>query len=192
MSEKTNLHWSFNHDRKEQGQSPDFAQQFCSLVEGTLATTVSGDRGGEVTRYTILPNFRRGYKGPADGDDLSVGEVVIRRTVGGENRLNYSVVYRNAASGELMDMQFTSNRDAFRTLTGTWSVQVENCAGDGYKEFSCDGRLEEDGSTTCCAIAQLGKANSGILGCTSRIRRNADTVLVGATTDAKKKGLADE
>ena len=146
MSETTNLHWSFNHDRKEQGQSPDFAQQFCSLVEGTLATTVSGDRGGEVTRYTILPNFRRGYKGPADGDDLSVGEVVIRRTVEGENRLNYSVVYRNAASGELMDMQFTSNRDAFRTLTGTWSVQVENCAGDGYKEFACDGRLEENGS----------------------------------------------
>ena len=146
MNETTNLHWSFNHDRKEQGQSPDFAQQFCSLVEGTLATTVSGDRGGEVTRYTILPNFRRGYKGPADGDDLSVGEVVIRRTVGGENRLNYSVVYRNAASGELMDMQFASNRDAFRTLTGSWSVQVENCAGDGYKEFACDGRLEENGS----------------------------------------------
>jgi len=146
MSETTNLHWSFNHDRKGQGQSPDFVQQFRSLVKGTLKATASGDHGGEVTRYTILPNFRRGYKGPADGDDLSVGEVVIRQTVEDENRLNYSVVYRNAASGELMDMQFTSDRDAFRTLTGTWSVQVENCAGDGYKEFSCDGRLEENGS----------------------------------------------
>lgn len=146
MSETTNLHWSFNHDRKEQGQSPDFAQQFCSLVKGTLEAKAGGSLGDNVTRYTILPNFRRGYKGPADGDDLSVGEVVIRRTVGGENRLNYSVVYRNAASGELMDMQFASNRDAFRTLTGTWSVQVENCAGDGYKEFACDGRLEENGS----------------------------------------------
>lgn len=144
MSETTNLHWSFNHDRT--GQSPDFAQQLRSIVKGTLEATVSGDRGGEVTRYTILPNFRGGYKGRAGGDDLSVGEVVIRRTVGGENRLNYSVVYRNAASGELMDMQFASNRDVFRTLTGTWSVQVENCAGDGYKEFACDGRLEEDGS----------------------------------------------
>ena len=146
MSETTNLHWSFNHDRAGQGQSPDFAQQFRSLVKGTLATTVSGDHEGEVTRYTILPNFRRGYKGPADGDDLSVGEAVIHRMVEDENRLNYSVVYRNAASGELMDMQFTSNRDAFRTLTGTWSVQVENCAGDGYKEFSCNGRMEENGS----------------------------------------------
>lgn len=162
MSETTNLHWSFNHDRKEQGQSPDFAQQFCSLVEGTLATTVSGDRGGEVTRYTNLPNFRRGYKGPADGDDLSVGEVVIRRMVEDENRLNYSVVYRNAASGELMDMQFASNRDVFRTLTGTWSVQVENCAGDGYKEFACDGRIEEDGSvflTTNGLDLQAGSAD---------------------------------
>ena len=146
MSETTNLHWSFNHDRVGQGQSPDFAQQFCSLVKGTLEATASEDQGDEVTRYTILPNFRRGYKGPADGDDLSVGEVVIRQTVEDENRLNYSVVYRNAASGELMDMQFTSNRNAFRTLTGTWSVHVENCAGDGYKEFSCDGRLEENGS----------------------------------------------
>ena len=178
MSDTANLHWSFNHDRKEQGQSPDFAQQFCSLVEETLATTVPGDRGDNVTRYTILPNFRRGYKGPADGDDLSVGEVVIRRTVGGENRLNYSVVYRNAASGELMDMQFTSNRDAFRTLTGTWSVQVENCVGDGYKEFSCDGRLEDDGPTACCAIAQLGKANSGVLGCSSRVGGDADKAVI--------------
>ena len=144
MSETTNLHWSFNHDRM--GQSPAFAQQLRSLVKGTLEATASGDRGGEVSRYTILPNFRSGYKGRADGDDLSVGEVVIRRTVEGENCLNYSVVYRNAASGELMDMQFASNRDVFRTLTGTWSVQVENCAGDGYKEFACDGRLEEDGS----------------------------------------------
>ena len=144
MRETTNLHWSFNHDRT--GQSPDFAQQLRSLVEGTLEATASGDLGGEVSRYTILPNFRGGYKGRADGDDLSVGEVVIRRTVEGENCLNYSVVYRNVASGELMDMQFASNRDVFRTLTGTWSVQVENCAGDGYKEFACGGRLEEDGS----------------------------------------------
>ncbi len=162
MSETINLHWSFNHDRKEQGQSPDFAQQFRSLVKGTLEATASGDHGGEVTRYTILPNFRRGYKGPADGDDLSVGEVVIRQTVRGENRLNYSVVYRNAASGELMDMQFASNRDAFRTLTGTWSVHVENCAGDGYKEFSCDGHLEEDGSvflTTNGLDLQAGSAD---------------------------------
>jgi hypothetical protein len=144
MNETTNLHWSFNHDRT--GQSPDFAQQLRSLIKGTLETTASGDHGDEVTHYTILPNFRSGYKGQAGGNDLSVGEVVIRRTVESENRLNYSVVYRNAASGELMDMQFVSNRDAFRTLTGSWSVQVENCAGDGYKEFSCDGRLEEDGS----------------------------------------------
>ena len=144
MSETTNLHWSFNHDRT--GQSPDFAQQLRSLVKGTLEATASGDRGGEVSRYTILPNFRGGYKGQTEDNDLSVGEVVIRRTVEGENRLHYSVVYRNVASGELMDMQFTSNRDVFRTLTGTWSVQVENCAGDGYKEFACDGRLEEDGS----------------------------------------------
>ena len=144
MSDTTNLHWSFNHDRT--GQSPDFAQQLRSLVKGTLATTASMAHGGEVTRYTILPNFRGGYKGPADDDDLSVGEVAIRRTVEDENRLHYSVVYRNVASGELMDMQFTSNRDAFRTLSGTWSVRVENCAGDGYKEFSCGGRLEEDGS----------------------------------------------
>lgn len=144
MSETTNLHWSFNHDRT--GQSPDFAQQLRSLVEGTLAATASGDRGGEVTRYTILPNFRGGYKGQADSNDLSVGEVVIRRSAEGEDRLHYSVVYRNVASGELMDMQFTSNRDAFRTLNGTWSVRVENCAGDGYKEFACDGHLEEDGS----------------------------------------------
>ena len=160
MSETTNLHWSFNHDRTE--QSPDFAQQLRSLVKGTLEATASEDRGDEVTRYTILPNFRRGYKGPADGDDLSVGEVVIRRTVEDENRLNYSVVYRNAASGELMDMQFTSDRNAFRTLTGTWSVHVENCAGDGYKEFACDGRLEEDGSvflTTNGLDLQAGSAD---------------------------------
>ena len=32
MSETTNLHWSFNHDRA--GQSPDFAQQLRSLVKG--------------------------------------------------------------------------------------------------------------------------------------------------------------
>ena len=144
MSETTNLHWSFNHDRT--GQSPDFAQQLRSLVKGTQETTASGDHGGEVTRYTILPNFRGGYKGRAEDNDLSVGEVVIRRSAEGENRLHYSVVYRNVASGELMDMQFISGRDAFRTLNGAWSVRVENCAGDGYKEFSCDGRLEEDGS----------------------------------------------
>ena len=161
MSEKTNLHWSFNHDRVGQGQSPDFAQQFRSLVKETLEATASGDRGGEVTRYTILPNFRRGYKGPADGDDLSVGEVVIRQMVEDENRLNYSVVYRNAASGELMDMQFTSDRDAFRTLTGTWSVQVENCAGDGYKAFSCDGRLEENGSVFLTTNGLDLRAGSG-------------------------------
>ena len=144
MSETTNLHWSFNHDRT--GQSPDFAQQLRSLVKGTQETTASGDHGGEVTRYTILPNFRGGYKGRADSNDLSVGEVVIRRSAEGEDRLHYSVVYRNVASGELMDMQFVSDRDAFRTLNGAWSVRVENCAGDGYKEFFCDGRLEEDGS----------------------------------------------
>ncbi len=86
MSEKTNLHWSFNHDRKEQGQSPDFAQQLRSLVKGTLEATASEDQGGEVTRYTILPNFRRGYKGPADGDDLSVGEVVIRQKMDTDGR----------------------------------------------------------------------------------------------------------
>ena len=40
MSEVTNLHWSFNHDRVEQGQFPDFAQQFCSLVEGTMDADV--------------------------------------------------------------------------------------------------------------------------------------------------------
>jgi hypothetical protein len=84
MSETTNLHWSFNHDRTE--QSPDFAQQLRSLVKGTLETTASVAHGDEVTRYTILPNFRRGYKGRADGNDLSVGEVVIRRTVEGEKR----------------------------------------------------------------------------------------------------------
>lgn len=161
MGETTNLHWSFNHGRT--GQSPDFAQQLRSLVKGTLeAIADSVAHGGEVTRYTILPNFRRGYKGPADGDDLSVGEVVIRRMPEGENRLHYSVVYGNVASGELMDMQFTSNRDAFRTLTGNWSVQVENCAGDGYKEFACDGRLEEDGSvflTTNGLDLQAGSAD---------------------------------
>ena len=135
-----------SRQNRSRGNLQISAQQFRSLVKGTLEATASGDRGGEVTRYTILPNFRRGYKGPADGDGLSVGAVVIRRTVEDEKRLNYSVVYRNAASGELMDMQFTSKRDVFRTLTGTWSVQVENCAGDGYKEFSCDGRLEDDGS----------------------------------------------
>ncbi len=41
MSETTNLHWSFNHDRTE--QSPDFAQQLRSLVKGTLETTASSD-----------------------------------------------------------------------------------------------------------------------------------------------------
>lgn len=46
------------------------------------------------------------------------------------------------------------------------------------KEFSCDGRLEDDGSTACYAIAQLGKANSGILGCTSRVGGDADKAVI--------------
>lgn len=154
MNETTNLHWSFSHDGE--AQSPQFGQQLRSLVKDALEETADGEPaeartlGEQVTRYTILPNFRRGHKlRPCDTeevDDLAVGEVVVRRMAEGENCLNYSVGYRNVASGEILDLKFSSNTDAFRTLTGTWSVQVENFAGDGSKGFACDGRQEKDGT----------------------------------------------
>ncbi len=151
MAEGNGLHWSFNHDSAR--QTPYFAEQFFTAIKPNIGASRVGESADRVIDYyTVLPNFARGFKGSTgetkDGYDLKIGEVSINRNRDGADHWQYTVRSINTSSGEDLKLDYACRRDDYRTLVGDWKVKVENSAGDGYRQFACDGKLSSDGAVT--------------------------------------------
>jgi hypothetical protein len=147
MKQTRPLHWAFDHDN--QRQTPYYAQQLLGIVRQTARMEKARDpdkiADRIVDRYTVLPNFWRGYKGAsgktAKGYDLALGEIVVDRRHNETGDWQYDVHSANTTSGEDVRFEFTCANDDYRSLTGAWQVVAHNGGGDRYRHFRCDGRM---------------------------------------------------
>ena len=131
------MHWSFQYDGRS--QRPHFCNELMDVLR-QAARARDGDR------YAILPNYWKGYKradAMANGTDLSIGEAAINRKREVSGNWRYDVRVLNATSGENLHFDFCCADDDFRTLLDTWRVRAINGAGDGYRTFTCEGRVTD-------------------------------------------------
>lgn len=137
MALADHMHWSFQYDGRS--QRPHFCRQLMDVLRRE-------DRSQDGDRYAILPNYWKGYKRAdemVEGVDLSIGEAAIDRRRVASGNWRYDVRVSNSTSGENLHLDFCCADDDFRTLSDTWRVRAINGAGDGYRGFTCEGRMKD-------------------------------------------------
>ncbi len=134
----SDIHWSFQYDGRS--QTPHFGNQLIEILNrSTSAHALS--RGTVPTspkKYTVLPNYWKGYKGRGGGDpvrDLTIGEVIINRKREPSQNWHYDIQFLNTTSGENLHLDFYCADDDLRTLRDTWRVTATNSAGDKYRQI---------------------------------------------------------
>ena len=133
MAFADHMHWSFQYDGRS--QRPHFCKQLMDVLRRE-------ERARDGDRYAILPNYWKGYK-RAEGGDLAIGEAAIDRRRDASGNWRYDVRVSNSTSGENLRFDFCCADDGFRTLSGPWRVRAINGAGDGYRAFTCEGRMTD-------------------------------------------------
>ena len=134
------IHWTFQYDGRS--QTPHFGNQLIEILSQTAPTSEK--------KYTVLPNYWKGYKGRGGGDpvrDLTIGEVIINRTREPSQNWHYDIQFLNTTSGENLHLDFYTADDDLCTLRDTWRVIATNGAGDKYHQFTCEGRITSQGIT---------------------------------------------
>ncbi len=137
MALSDHMHWSFQYDGRS--QRPHFCRQLMDVLR-------QQDRSQDGDRYAILPNYWKGYKRAdemAEGVDLAIGEAAIDKRREASGNWRYDVRVLNTTSGENLHFDFCCADDDFRTLLDTWRVRAINGAGDGYRTFTCEGRIAD-------------------------------------------------
>ncbi len=138
------IHWSFQYDGRS--QTPHFGKQLIEILSQTAPTSQK--------KYTVLPNYWKGYKGRG-GDpvrDLTIGEVIIDRKREPSQNWCYNVRFLNTTSGENLHLDFHTTDDDYRTLRDTWRVTATNSAGDKYRQFTCEGHITSQRDQQCVAL----------------------------------------
>ncbi len=131
------IHWSFQYDGRS--QTPHFGKQLIEILSQTAPTSEK--------KYTVLPNYWKGYKGRGGEAprDLSIGEVMINRTREPSKNWHYDIQFLNTTSGENLHLDFHTTDDDLCTLRDTWRVTATNSAGDKYRQFTCEGHITSQG-----------------------------------------------
>ena len=141
------IHWSFQYDGRS--QTPHFGKQLMEILNrGTSAHALSQTARASEKKYTVLPNYWKGYKGRAGEEaarDLTIGEVIINRKREPSKNWYYDIQFLNTTSGENLHLDFYTADDDFRTLRDTWRVTATNGAGDQYRQFACEGHITSQG-----------------------------------------------
>ena len=135
------LHWSFNQDHSR--DQPDFGAVLRATLRQYYArpTAAAGH-----SAYRVLPNFWRGYQ-RAPAADLAIGSVEITRSAAASgDHVAYRVTAGNSTSGEHASYAFRATADRWRSLTGTWQLEIRNDAGDAYRRYTAAGALEPPGA----------------------------------------------
>ena len=127
------IHWTFQYDGRS--QTPHFGNQLIEILSQTAPTSQK--------KYTVLPNYWKGYKGRGGeaSRDLSIGEAIINRTREPSKNWCYNVRFLNTTSGENLHLDFYCADNDLRTLRDTWRVTATNGAGDKYRQFTCEGHI---------------------------------------------------
>lgn len=136
----SDIHWSFQYDGRS--QTPHFGNQLIEILN--RGTTPASEK-----KYTVLPNYWKGYKGHGGGEaprDLAIGEVVINRKREPSKNWHYDIQFLNTTSGENLHLDFYTADDDLRTLRDTWRVTATNGAGDKYRQFTCEGHITSHGN----------------------------------------------
>ncbi len=137
----SDIHWTFQYDGRS--QTPHFGKQLIEILNsGTTPTSPK--------KYTVLPNYWKGYKGRGGGEpvrDLTIGEVIINKKREPSKNWHYDIQFLNTTSGENLHLDFYCEDDNLRTLRDTWRVTATNGAGDKYRQFTCEGRITSQGIT---------------------------------------------
>ena len=139
MKLSDHIHWSFQYDGRS--QTPHFGKQLIGILN--RSTTPASKE-----KYTVLPNYWKGYKGRGGGDpvrDLTIGEVIINRKREPSQNWHYDIQFLNTTSGENLHLDFYTADDDLRTLRDTWRVTATNSAGDKYRQFTCEGHIISQG-----------------------------------------------
>ena len=139
MKLSDHIHWSFQYDGRS--QTPHFGKQLIEILN--RSTTPASKE-----KYTVLPNYWKGYKGRGGGDpvrDLTIGEVIINRKREPSQNWHYDIQFLNTTSGENLHLDFYTADDDLRTLRDTWRVIATNSAGDKYRQFTCEGHIISQG-----------------------------------------------
>ena len=144
----SDIHWSFQYDGRS--QTPHFGNQLIEILNrSTSAHALSrGTAPTSPKKYTVLPNYWKGYKGRGGGDpvrDLTIGEVIINRKREPSQNWHYDIQFLNTTSGENLHLDFYCADDDLRTLRDTWRVTATNSAGDKYRQFTCEGHITSQG-----------------------------------------------
>ena len=131
------IHWSFQYDGRS--QTPHFGKQLIEILSQTAPTSKK--------KYTVLPNYWKGYKGRGGKAprDLSIGEAIINRTREPSKNWHYDIQFLNTTSGENLHLDYYCADDDLRTLRDTWRVTATNGAGDKYRQFTCEGHITSQG-----------------------------------------------
>ena len=135
------LHWSF--DQTHSRTQPDFGAELLAILRAYhgRATTAPGER----TTYRVLPNFWSGYQRKPVAD-LVIGHVeVVRTAAPAGGRPGYRVTAGNTTSGEEAAYSFSVAADRWRSLAGSWQIEIHNSAGDDYRRYVAGGTLGEPG-----------------------------------------------
>ena len=139
------LHWSFDHNDSRQ---PNFGEQLIATLRTyrTNASPPAGTGGTTVTTYRVLPNYSNGVgRRPDEASPVELGSLVAKRAPRPDGSADYHVTYANTVSGERLVASFTTASDRWRSLTGSWQLEVTNSAGDAYRRLSVTGSLQQDG-----------------------------------------------
>ncbi len=149
MTLSDHIHWSFQYDGRS--QTPHFGKQLIEILSQTANRTTPASE----KKYTVLPNYWKGYKGRAGGEaprDLAIGEVIINRNREPSKNWCYNVQFLNTTSGENLHLNFYTADDDLRTLQDTWRVTAINSAGDQYRQFTCEGHITSQGDQQRVAL----------------------------------------
>lgn len=129
------LHWSFDQDHSR--DQPGFGAALRAALRQYYARPAPPGR----RTYRVLPNFWSGYQ-RAPVAELAIGSVEITRHAAARGEpAAYRVTAVNRTSGERASYAFTAAADRWRSLTGSWQVEVVNDSGDAYGRYAAAGVL---------------------------------------------------
>lgn len=130
------LHWSFNQDHSR--DQPGFG----AVLRATLRQYYAGRAAPGRSSYRVLPNFWSGYQHPRPPEPALGSLEITRRAAANGEPAAYRVTAANGASGEHASYTFSAAADRWRSLTGSWQVEVRNDSGDAYRRYAAAGALE--------------------------------------------------
>ncbi len=136
-----NLHWSFDNKYRHWEDS-SFPEEFFAYLNAVYFKESHSKQNNQLDiEYAVLPNFWNGYGGSHVEGKLTFGELKIKRLNLDNNNYKYQVFYSNGASGEDLSMEYQTKNNPIRSLTGKWSIQTKNRAGDLYKSINTKGTI---------------------------------------------------